>query len=93
MTVFIKDPDAALAYGVDWSDWLLDGESITNSTWFVDPVDSPPLEVLGDDGSPPDTAVLISGGELGVVYRVTNRIVTSFGNTADRSLVIRIEQQ
>jgi len=36
MTRFLKDPDAVLDYGFDWSDWLADGETISTSTWTVE---------------------------------------------------------
>jgi hypothetical protein len=29
------DPNANLDYTVDWADWLVDGETISSSTWIV----------------------------------------------------------
>jgi len=92
LKTFVKDPDADKDYGVDWSGWLATGESIQTSTWLS----TPSGLTLHDDaivGAVPKTYV--SGGAVGVVYTVTNRITTDANpaRTDDRSFLLKIEHQ
>jgi len=81
----LKDPDADLDYGIDWSDWLPDGDSVQTSTWIITGPDSTLVAgVTSVDGN--QTTVWLSGGTLGQVYTVTNRVVTTEGRTDDRSI-------
>lgn len=81
-----KDPNADLDFGIGWGDWLTGAEMISTSTWIV------PTGITGHDDSNDATSATIwlSGGQLGEVYTVTNRIVTSQGRTDERSLIISI---
>ncbi len=86
MKTFIKDPDAVLDYGFDWSDWLDSDapEVISESTWTV------PSGITNDSDSNADTTTIIwlSGGSAGEDYELTNKIVTDQGRTDERSLKI-----
>lgn len=88
MTNWIKDPDAVLDYEVDWSQWLQTGETITVSLWTVTP--SGTLTASSESSTPTSATVWLSGGSVGVNYRVTNQITTSDGRTDDRSLPILV---
>lgn len=86
---FVKDPDAALFYGFDWSEWLASGETISNSTWTV---------AAGITGTSPgytttSTSIKLSGGTDGSIYNVTNRITTSSGQVDERTLRIMVGQR
>lgn len=88
---FLKDPDATLDYAIDWSDWL-DGDTIADSSWTAsDGI------TIADDPAPSHTTtvatVWLSGGTLGGMYDVTNRITTAAGRIADRTIVIRVVSQ
>lgn len=90
MAVFVKDPDAVLDFGVEWVDWLEDGETITSSTWSV----SPSGLTLGEETfNGHATVVWTSGGSEGTTYALTNRVTTSDGRTDDRTLYIRIKNR
>lgn len=91
MTMMLKDPDAVLDYGVDWSVYLDAGEVITGSAWII----FPEGELMASTPSYDDasTTVSLSGGGRGKIYYVTNRVTTSLGRTDDRSFTLRIEQQ
>jgi hypothetical protein len=93
MDTFIKDPDATLDYHRDWSEWLVDGDTITSSEWIV-PDD---FEVGTGEKAPSFTSstatVWLSGGEPRRAYRVTNRITTTQGRVDDRSLVILVRER
>jgi hypothetical protein len=91
MTMMLKDPDAALDYGVDWSTYLDAGETITNSSWVIFPAGELTASTPAHDDT--STSVHLSGGDRGKIYYVTNRVTTSLGRTDDRSFTLRIEQQ
>ena len=86
MKTFIKDPDAVLDYGFDWSsdDWLASGEEIQTSTWTV------PAGITKDSDSntTTTTTIWLSGGSDGTDYVIANKIVTSDGRTDERSFKI-----
>lgn len=82
-----KDPNEVLDYQVDWTERLLDGETIATST-FILVAGSVTIESSSfDDGI---TTVWLSGGTEGEVCVVTNRIVTSEARTYDQSTRLRI---
>ena len=88
------DPDETLDYSCDWAAFLADGgspaDSIVTSTWAVTPA-GPVLS--GDTTSGTLTTVFMSGAQAGRVYRLTNRVVTGQGRTADRSWTLRCESR
>jgi hypothetical protein len=81
-----KDPDEVLDYGLEWSDVLEDGETISTSSWTATAGIT-----LGTSGatapsiSSTQTLCWLSGGTAGSIYTITNRIVTSESRTYDRS--------
>ena len=92
-----KDPDDKLDYATNWTNRLVENETITNSQWLIDvPVDDPsPLEVASNPA--PTVAgglatAWFTGGTLGTTYTVVNRITTDQGRIQDRSKFITIEQ-
>lgn len=89
-----KDPDEVLDFNVNWADTdepvLEDGEIIVDSTFTV---------VVGsvvrdsDDFEPSGLAtVWLSGGVLGELCEVLNRITTSAGRTYDQTCKLRIRK-
>lgn len=82
---FTKDPDAALDYTVDWSEWL-GVDSIATSTWTV------PEGITKDaDTNTATTAtVWLSGGVLYANYTITNTIETAAGRTDQRSITVKV---
>lgn len=84
----IKDPNAVLDYGYDWSKWLLSvDDTITSSTWTV-------TGATADSDSHDDTTttVWLSGGTVGTPIVATNRITTAGGRTDDRTLRIAVRE-
>ena len=90
MKGFVKDPDATLDYGFDWTLWL-DGDNITTSTWIVESGVS--IEAGSEQFNSKITSVYLSGGSVDSNYKVTNRITTDSGRTDDRSFMLRIRQR
>lgn len=84
----MKDPQAVLDYGFDWSTWL-GTDTVESSNWSVSGDDS--LLVIDDDSfSTTAATVWLSGGTLGSTYLVTNHIVTADGREDDRTIEISI---
>lgn len=86
-----KDPNAALDYTIDWSDWL-GADVIAASTWTVA---SPAGGLVSTTPAYTNTAAKtwLSGGTAGQVVRVTNRITTSLGRIDDRSFNVRLVER
>lgn len=95
--VILKDPEAVVDYTFDWNDGYLDSasspaESISTSTWSIDPTPSPAELVVASETETDTTATaFFSGGTVSKVYKATNHVVTSGGRTDERTLTFRIE--
>jgi hypothetical protein len=87
--VLNKDPDAFLDYGIDWTDWLEDGDTIAASTWVV----SAGVTSSSPSFTDTTTTVWIAGGTVGETYALTNRVTTAAGRIDDRTLTIRVKQR
>jgi hypothetical protein len=88
MADFLKDPDAVNDFTVDWSAWL-DTDTIATSVW------SSPEGMTVDLATNTATSATIwlSGGTIGLRYRVTNHITTTAGREDDRTLSIRVQEK
>ncbi len=88
MSLFRKDPSAALDWRVDWEPWLK-GDTITGSTWL------PTTGIVVDSATFTTTSatVWLSGGTAGTVYTLTNRVTTAGGRTDDRSITILVGER
>lgn len=84
-----KDPDAVLDYGLDWSDWLANSETITGSTWTP----SAGITVESNSSTGSATTVWLSGGVAGLPYTVVNHITTNQGRQDDRTITIRVRER
>lgn len=86
---FIKDPQAILDYGFDWSNWLADDETITASEWTV----PTGLTEVDSTFTTTRTSVWLSSGTVDTEYEVKNHITTSDSREDDRTLKIRVVQR
>ena len=89
----LKDPEADLDYGFDWSQWLGLGDTIQTSVWSVAPVGNLILHndsiLTGKQG----TIVWLRGGTDGHEYVVTDQITTAGGRQDERSLKVKVIQR
>jgi len=85
-----KDPDEDLDYQLDWTAWLSTGETITVSTFTVLTGD---VALGANSVSGAITTIWISGGTLNTSSVVNNRITTSAGRIAERSVRLRIREK
>lgn len=92
MGLHIKDPGAVVDQAMDWSD-RPDGLSVVASTWSVAPDEAGGLAVDTASFTAQATRVRLSGGVVGRVYRLTNRVTLSDGQVDERSLTIRVEER
>ena len=82
---YIKDPDAVLDYGFDWSEWL-GTDTIATSTWAADTG----ITIDSETETTTTTTVWLSGGTIDAEYEILNEIVTAGGRTENRTLTIKI---
>ncbi len=87
VATFIKDPNAILDFGLDWSPWL-GADTIATSVWTL------PAGITQQSASntTTTTTIWLSGGTAGTKYLVTNRITTAGGRTDDRTMTINVKE-
>jgi hypothetical protein len=85
-----KDPEEVLDFDLDWSARLVDGDTITSSTWIIATEPDSALINQSDASSATATKVWLAGGTLGATYLLTNRVVTAGGRTMDHSEKLKI---
>jgi hypothetical protein len=94
MSIFVKDPAASIDHAIDWDAGYLTGRGIAASLWSVLPsAGDAPLMLANPRVVGGRTAVTLSGGVAGRVYRVTNRVTLSDGSSDERTLAVRVEER
>lgn len=91
--LLIKDPGARIDYAFDWGDAYLDGQTIEDASWAVEPDGAGGVAVAGESHDLLRCAATIEGGVAGGVYRVTNRVTLSDGQIDERSIMLRVEER
>lgn len=92
MSLYLKDADSSIDHGIDWSAHLA-GQTILASAWSVEPVEAGGLTIEASAFEAVRTSVRVSGGVVGRVYRLTNRVTLSDGQVEDRSVTFRVEER
>lgn len=93
MTLYCKDPDARIAYAVDWLAACDAGQVIDASLWSVSPEEPGGVAVEAHAFELVRTSVRLAGGIAGHVYRVANRVTLTDGTSDERTLTVRVEQR
>jgi len=93
MTPIIKDPEALLRYTIVWPPGVTDGAAITSAQWSVEPDEPGGVATSAHFIGGGETGAQFGGGIAGRVYRAICHVALSDGRSADRSLVIRVEQR
>ena len=85
----VHDPDAYLDYSSDWSEWLVDGDTITAADVTAE------AGVTVEAVSHTETVAYawISGGTAGEKYDVTFRVTTAAGRIDDRSITLDCKER
>jgi hypothetical protein len=86
---YIKDPDAVLDYGFDWSEWLQSGETVASASWTV------PTGITKNSQTNSTTVSLawLSGGTAGTNYNVSCKITTSESRIDERTMTIIVRNR
>ena len=84
-----KDPQATLRHGINWADWLQDGETITAQSMTA------PTGITVDQVTQATGVISyrIVGGTAGTDYVVTCQITTSQGRVDERSVLYRVRNR
>ncbi len=93
MTIFPKDPASDVDFSIDWSEWLTNDEAISSATWTIEPSDALGPTLGTETVAGPVLGVYVSGGVAGNRHKLTCRVATSAGRTAERSLTLRIMER
>ena len=92
MSLYLKDPQARIDHAIDWSVYLA-GQSVVESLWTVTPDDAGGVAIDAEALEPQRTSARLSGGAVGRIYRVTNRVTLSDGQCDERSCLFRVEER
>lgn len=91
MQVHVKDPGAVLDYSVNWAGgYLQSGETLSSSVWTIFPAD---MTQASASNTTQIATITVSGGVVGRLYQLSNRITTNQGRTDERSVIVRVEQR
>ncbi len=93
MTLLLKDPQASLDYAVDWGAEYLTGDSVSESSWQVTPVEIGGLSIMASSFDERVANVTAAGGVAGHVYQLTNHVTLESGLSDSRSIVLRVEKR
>lgn len=85
----IKDPEAVLDYSIDWSEWLVDGDALSDSDWSAEDG----ITIDNDTLVGNITTVWLSGGSVNKSYRVVCHITTTGGREDDRSIFVKMAEK
>lgn len=95
MIIYAQDRDARLPYAVDWTDFLANavGDTIATQEWLAATPVTDPVLLIEDEGLVDGQHnAFLSGGVLGITYRVTSRVTTAQGRTSDQSFGVFIKE-
>lgn len=93
MAVYIHDPDAVLRYGYNWSDWLVEGDTIVASSWIIENDAVPTFLSLGDFDDLNTSVVVATGLTVDADYTLTNHVVSALGEEDDRSHTLQCRER
>ena len=84
----VKDPQANVPYGLNWSDWLQTGHTISSAVVTIQAISGDASPLAHPTNAATDVTIAsavvsirLRGGTLGNVYNVDVTIVTSNGDT------------
>jgi hypothetical protein len=80
-----KSPSERITFSVIWSDYL-NTDTIVSSSWII----PAGITQVSANYNSSQANVMLQGGILGKIYRVTNRITSSASEIVDQSIDIEI---
>lgn len=92
-----KDPVAVLTYTFDWSQWLVDGDTIGNAVYELQVRANDPKPIVnqasGIAGAGLKTYIKLSGGQKERTYTVTCTVTTANGLIDRRNFRVRVKDR
>ena len=87
----VKDPADIRTYTINWAAWLtsLEADTLSTSTWILPAA----LTNVAESNTTTLANVKLSGGATGQVYTVSNKVVTTGGQTRQVSFELVVETQ
>ncbi len=89
--LFVQDPSAIRAYQIEWAAILIPASDLPLTRVWSATGSSGALTVVDGGLDATRAVVTLSGGTVGVTYRVTCRLTTAFGDRDERSFYVRIQ--
>lgn len=89
----IKDPQAVLQYGVDWSEWLTTGDNLSDSTWTVETTGTNQITTTSPFILDNVALVTLVAGNPGEIYTVANTVTTDEGWTDTRRFRVKVDNR
>ncbi len=88
MAFELQTPGEALTWSFDWDDgpWLAEGDSLSSATWAITPT-GPTVSDLGESSNV--SSVRVSAMTSGEIYRLTCTMISTEGDTGERSIEFR----
>lgn len=93
MNYYLKDPGATLDYNLDYSAGYLTGQTVGSSFWEVVPTEPGGVVLVSSASTPTMTSARLGGGLAGHLYRITNQVTFSDGESDERSIELRVEDR
>ncbi len=93
MSYYLKDPHSRVDYAINWAEGYLDGQVISASSWAVTPAEAGGIVIEEASFDLGRAAATLSGGVVGHIYRVSNRVTMSDARRDERSILLRVEQR
>lgn len=87
--VFIKDPNATLDFGFNWSEWLEGNESIYSYVITA----ASGITKVSDTNTTGSVIVWLSSGSPGVRYSIACRITTTGSRVDERTIKIDVRDR
>lgn len=84
---YVKSPASTKDFGMDWSRWLSEGDSIQGVVWNI----PSPLTRVSEHINGSITSVFISDGVLGRDYELECTVTTAQGRIKDETMLISVE--
>lgn len=88
---FLIDPNGTGIYKVDWSRWLPTAVTINSGTFIMPAGLRKEASARADDNT--SMVITVSGGTVGELYNVVNRVTCSDGQKEDRTITFRVKQK
>lgn len=91
-----KDTQAELIYSMDWTEWLLGTDQITQVVYTLQVRANDPAPLVKVDSgilSGKTTWVQVRGGQAGKIYTVTAKVTTGAGAVDRRHFRIKVEER